>query len=146
MITLLLNQNKIEEFKQFLEIYNKPNFIAKIILLFPKEIASKTGKSLNEIEEKLFDFYGDVLIALNKKKILESDVKEVLLKVVSGESFENAIKTEKKDLGEIEEKILKIIKEKPGLNANAYMGLVMAQMKGKVDGKKAMEIIERFLK
>ena len=39
---------------------------------------------------------------------------------------------------------LKIIKQKPGLNANAYMGLVMKEFKGKVDGKSAMDIINKL--
>lgn len=146
MIKLLLNQNKVGEFKNLLKIYKNSNFIAKMILLFPKEIASKTGKSLENVEKKLEEFYGDLLIALNKKKISESDIKEVMAKIISGESFENAIKVEKKEAGEIEEKILKIIKEKPGLSANAYMGLIMPEMKGKIDGKIALEIIKKFLK
>ena len=41
--------------------------------------------------------------------------------------------------------ILKIIKSKPGLNVNAYMGLVMAEMKGKINGKEAMEIINKLI-
>ena len=86
------------------------------------------------------------MIALKKKEISEGDVKNVLVKLVNGESFESAIKIEKKDVGEIEEKILKIIKDKPGLNPNAYMGLVMKEFEGKVDGKTAKEIIERFMK
>ena len=146
MIGLLLSQNKIEDFKQFLKIYNKPNFIAKMILLFPKEIASKTGKQLNEIEDLLFDFYGDVLIALTENKISESDVKNVLMKFVLGKNIDEALKIEKADLGEIEEKILKIIRGKPGLSPKAYMGLIMAQMKGKIDGKKAMEVVNKVMK
>ena len=145
MIKLLLKQRKVDEFKSLLEIYENSNFIAKMILLFPKEIVSKTGKSLDKVENLLSDFYGDILIALNKKKISEGDVKEVLMKLVKGESFENAIKIEKKDLGEIEEKIMKLIKDKPGLSSNAYMGLVMKEFKG-VNGKEAMEIIRKFVK
>ena len=49
-------------------------------------------------------------------------------------------------INEIEEKFLKIIEEKPGLNANAYMGLVMKEFKGKIDGKIAMEIIKKLVK
>ncbi len=39
-----------------------------------------------------------------------------------------------------------LIKDKSGLNANAYMGLVMKEFKGAVDGKMAMEIIGKFVK
>ena len=145
MIRLLLNQDKVEEFKNLLKIYEDANFIAKMILLFPKEISAKTGKSLNKIEKILEEIYGDVLIALNKKKISESDVKEILTKFAKGEKFDDAIKIEKANTEEIEEKIMKIIKEKPGLNPNAYMGLIMREFHGKIDGKEVMEIIKKFI-
>ncbi len=144
MIKLLLKQNKVEDFRNLLEIYGNANFIAKMILLFPKEIASKKGKNLNRVEKLISDYYGDILIALNKKKISEADVKEVLMKLVSGESFEDAIKFEKIDVKDIEEKIRALIKKKPGLHINAYMGLVMKEFKG-ISGKEAMEIIKKFV-
>jgi len=146
MIKLLLKQNKLDEFKILADIYENINFIAKMILLFPKEIASKESKKLEDVEIRLSDVYENILNLLNKKKIHEGDVKEIMTKFVKGESFEDSIKVEKADNSEIEEKILKIIKEKPGLNANAYMGLVMAQLKGKIDGKRAMEIIRKLVK
>ena len=39
-----------------------------------------------------------------------------------------------------------IIKEKPGLSIGAYMGLVMAKFKGKVDGKSTMDILKKLVK
>jgi Glu-tRNA(Gln) amidotransferase subunit E-like FAD-binding protein len=141
MIKLILKENKIQEFGSLLEIYNKPNFVAKMILLFPKEISSKIGKNID-----ISDFYGDVLIALSKKKISEGDVKDILMKIAKGESFKDAIKIEKIDIGDIEEKIMKLIKSKPGLNANAYMGLIMKEFKGKVNGMEIMEVIKKFIK
>ncbi|MEK6824074.1 MAG: Glu-tRNA(Gln) amidotransferase subunit GatE [Nanoarchaeota archaeon] len=146
MIKLLFDQNKIEEFKNLLKISKNVHLIAKMILLFPKEISAKTGKSLDKIEKIFEEIYGDILIALNKNKISESDIKEVLIKFAEGETFENAIKIEKADVSKIEEKIMNLIKEKPGLSENAYMGLVMAEMKGKIDGKTAIEMIKKFAK
>jgi Glu-tRNA(Gln) amidotransferase subunit E-like FAD-binding protein len=145
MIKLLFKLNRVEEFKNLLDVIDKPQLVAKLILLYPKEIASKVGKSFEEVDKKLIEFYGDVLIALNKKKISEGDIKDILVKLVNGESFESAIKIEKKDLGEIEEKILKIIKSKPGLNPNAYMGLVMKEFKGQVNGMEVMNVIQKFI-
>ena len=46
----------------------------------------------------------------------------------------------------IEEKVMKIVKDKPGLSEKAYMGLVMKEFRGKIDGRKAMEIIGKFVK
>jgi len=40
MIKLLFKQNKIEEFKELLDVLNNPKLIAKILLIFPKEISS----------------------------------------------------------------------------------------------------------
>lgn len=145
MIKLVLSEDKIEELKSLAEIYFNLNFIAKMIVLFPKEISSKTGKSLEEIEEGVIEYYSDILRLLNKKKISEGDVKEILINLVKGKSFEESIKMEKADTSEIEGEVLKIIKEKPGLNANAYMGLVMGKFKEKINGKEAMEIINKIL-
>jgi Glu-tRNA(Gln) amidotransferase subunit E-like FAD-binding protein len=146
MIKLVLSEDKIEELKSLTNIYQDINFIAKMILLFPKEIASKENKSLEEVEDVILDYYEDILRLLNKKKISEGDVKDILIRIVRGESFEKAIKIEKADDSEMEGEILKMIKEKPGLNANAYMGLVMAKFKGKINGKEAMEIINKLMR
>ncbi len=146
MIKLILNEDKIEELKSLANIYSNLNFIVKMIVLFPKEIASKENKTFEKIEEKIIDYYGDILRLLNKKKIGEGDVKDILINIVNGKNFEEAIKIEKADNSEIEGEVLKIIKEKPGLNANAYMGLVMAKFKGKINGKEAMEIINKLVK
>ena len=67
-------------------------------------------------------------------------------KLAKGESLEDAIKVEKIDLGDVEEKILKMIKSKPGLSEKAYMGLVMKEFGGKVSGKEVMGIIGKFVK
>jgi len=125
---------------------NKPLLVSRMILVFPKDIASKTKKSLKNVWKKTEDHLADVLSAVKKNKISERDVKDVLFEIFEGKSFDDAIKKEKIDLSEVEEKIHKIIKEKPGLSDKAYMGLVMKEFKGKVDGKSAMEIIGKYVK
>jgi len=146
MVNLVLSENKIDEFKMLSEIYSNLNFIAKMILLFPKEISSKTGKKLDEVESILVEYYSDMLRNVKKKKIQEGEVKDIMVKLVNGENFDKIINTEKIDVSEIEENIMKIIKNKPELNANAYMGLVMGEMKGKISGKEVMEIIKKLMK
>jgi Glu-tRNA(Gln) amidotransferase subunit E-like FAD-binding protein len=146
MIKLLFKQNKVDDFVNLTGNYRNVNFIAKIILLFPKEISSKLNKNYDGVDEIIMDNAGDVLRAVEKNKITEGDVKDVLAKLVEGESLKDVLSIEKKDLGEVEEFVLKLIKEKPGLNANAYMGLVMKEFRGKIDGKIVMEIIGKFMK
>jgi len=137
----------IDEFNALMKVYERDaNLVAKMITLWRGEIANKVKKSLEEISgiltERVFEM---VLEALKDGKITEVDVRLVLIKIASGEEMESALKVEKVSHDELEQEIMKIVKEKPGLRANAYMGLVMAKLKGKIDAKKAMEILNRIV-
>ncbi len=145
MAALLLKRNKIEEFKELLHIIKNPQLIAKTLLLYPREIATKEKKNLEQIGKILNrDVLGNVLEDVNKGKILESEVKHTLTEIVNGKSYVGVIGV--KNIGDIEEKIVKIIKEKPGLSANAYMGLVMKEFRGRISGKEASEMIKKHLR
>tara|TARA_Y100000034_G_scaffold79823_1_gene95802 strand:+ start:13327 stop:14772 length:1446 start_codon:yes stop_codon:yes gene_type:complete len=146
MIQMLFKQNKLEEFKELLKVINNPNLIAKIILVYPKEISSRKGISIKKVE-KILDknVFMFVLNSLKKKKISESQIKQILERVIVGKDIKDAIIFKKEDTNIIEEKIIKIIKEKPGLSLNAYMGLVMKEFHGKIDGKEVMEIIKKYV-
>lgn len=147
MIGVLFKQNKLEEFKELLEIINKPVFVAKVLLVFPKDIARRENKSVDQINRKLTkDVLSFVFGKLRNKKINESQVRHALDRIVQGEHPENAVLFEKEDLGAVEESIAKIIKNKPGLSEKAYMGLAMKKFRGKIPGKQAMEIIKKFVK
>jgi Glu-tRNA(Gln) amidotransferase subunit E-like FAD-binding protein len=62
-------------------------------------------------------------------------------KIFEGQKLEDAIKKEQIDLSS---EIKSLIKEKPGLSANAYMGLIMQKFKGKVNGKEVMEVLKNL--
>lgn len=145
MISLLLNQNKIEEFKELLKIINKPQLVGKILLIYPKEIASREKISLEDVNEILNkDALTNVAENLKKGKIAEGDLKNVLTKIVKGEEQEKA--TSRSSLKEEdEEKIMNIISSKPGLSFNAYMGLVMKEFSSKISGSVAAEIIKKYV-
>ena len=64
-------------------------------------------------------------------------------RIASGIDAEKSIEFEEHDAHDLEERVLKIIREKPGLSENAYMGLMMKEFKGKVDAKSLMEMIRR---
>ncbi len=147
MIKLIFKMNKLDEYEELYLASGNPKLISRVLLLLPKEIAKKTGKSIEEVEEILNrDILTFILEAVYKEKIQEKDVKLVLEKVVSGIPVKDAIKLDKKDLSQVEEKIMKIVKEKPGLSPNAYMGLVMKEFKGAITGEEAMGIINKFVK
>jgi len=147
MIKILFKEDKFEEFRELLEITDNPLLVAKIILIFPKEILIKEKIPLSE-SEKIFNknLFAFVLESFRSGKISESQIKNVLEKIAKGEKLETAILFEKEDTNIIEKKIMEIVKEKQGLSENAYMGLVMKEFKGKIDGKYAREIIAKLLK
>jgi glutamyl-tRNA(Gln) amidotransferase subunit E len=141
MIALLLDSGKLNEFETLLKIYNNPNFVAKLLLILPKEIASH-----EKVREDIFnlDILESVLQNITSKKISEGDSKHVLESIAQGKTLEDSLKIEKVEVSDIESEIAKIVKEKPGLNANAYMGLVMSNFKGKISGKEVMDILKRL--
>ncbi|MEM3405443.1 MAG: Glu-tRNA(Gln) amidotransferase subunit GatE [Candidatus Pacearchaeota archaeon] len=140
LIKELLEEKRIEDFEELLAVYNNPELIAKMLTVWRKEIEKKTNKSTKILT---LDVLETIIQALQSKKINESDVKIIMEEIVLGKSVNEALKREK--IENIEEEILKIIKEKPGLTINAYMGLVMSKFKGKINGKEAYEIIKTLL-
>ena len=149
MIGLVLESSELlDEFETLLVIYYlDANLIGKMVTLWRNEFASKRGKSFDEIKSVLSErVYEQILKAVASGVISAGDVKPVLMKVLDGKKIEDALKIEKIDDDEIESEVRALIKSKPGMRANAYMGLVMAKFKGKLDAKKAMEIISKIIK
>lgn len=147
MIKLVLGENKLEEFESLLDVYNNSNFIAKVLLMLPKEIASHEKISVDKINELLnMDVLETVLGAVASKKISENDVKNVLEQIVKGKSIKQALEIEKSDSSEIETEAARLVKEKPGLSTGAYMGLIMAKFKGKVSGAEVSRVLQKLVK
>jgi Glu-tRNA(Gln) amidotransferase subunit E-like FAD-binding protein len=146
MIGLLLNSKEIDEFENLCRIYDKnSNLIVKMILLWRNELGKKNNQNFEKVKEILDEnVLEEILLKLVKFEIKEEDVKGIMEKILKGGKLEE-IKVEKISDDEIEEYVRKIIKEKSGLRANAYMGLVMKEFQGKVDARKAMEIINKIL-
>ncbi len=143
LIKLILKEKKIEDFKSLLKTYNNPNLVAKSLVIFPKDIAAKENKSMQEVYEILNQDTIESILSEVEHKISKEDVKEIMQEIVKGRSLEKALERE---IIDIEEEIQKLIKEKPALSINAYMGLLMAKFKGNVSGKKIMEGLKNKLK
>ncbi|MEK6880773.1 MAG: Glu-tRNA(Gln) amidotransferase subunit GatE [Nanoarchaeota archaeon] len=147
LIKLILEEDKVEDFKEMAVYSTNNNLIAKMLTLYIKGLAVKKEKDIEQVNKILNkDVLVFVLEQVEKKKISESQVKDILEKILDGMPVMEAVKIEKQDVNELENKVMKLIKEKPGLSENAYMGLLMKEFKGKVDGKTLKEIIERYLK
>jgi glutamyl-tRNA(Gln) amidotransferase subunit E len=148
MINLVLDNNKVDEFETLMLVWNRDaNLIAKMIILWPNEIASKMKKSYEQIREILTErVFEQVLEKLRDGKINDGDIKRILNEVANGKDVESALAVEKVDDNKLEEEIAKIVKEKPGLRAGGYMGLIIGKLGANVDKRKAMEILNRLVK
>lgn len=148
MIDLVLDNNVVDEFETLLRVYSKDaNLIAKMIVLWPSEFASKLKIAAEDLEEKLTErILEQILEELVEGTISEGDIKGIMLKIVSGTPVEEALKVEKVSDDALEEEISKIVKEKPGLRAGGYMGLIIGKLGANVDKRKAMEILNRIVK
>jgi len=130
------------DFSKYVKFKNVGNEqVANILITVPKDIKSRMGKDITKLKEE--DFM-EVLDKLDKDEISKDAVADILAMKCDGKEIDYS-KFTKADSGELEKGIAEIIKEKPGLNPGAYMGLIMAKFKGQVDGKQAMEILKKLL-
>ncbi len=144
LIKVLLDSGKLDDYKELLRVYNKPDFVAKLVALWPRELASQASISVEDVESKINnDIKAKLLETVKQGKLDESLVKQVMQAVLDGKPLEEAMKIEKPE--NLEEEIMKLVKEKPGLSINAYMGLIMSRFRGKVSGKEAAEILKKIL-
>ncbi len=147
LVNLILDDN-LEEFEALTRVYDRDaNLIAKMVVLWRNEFATKLRKSFEEMKNILNErLLEEVLEALVKEQIAEGDVKGILLKIAEGKDVKEALKVEKINDDQLEEEIRKIVQGKPGMRANAYMGLVIGKLGANVDKRKAMEILNRVVK
>ncbi|MDO8508830.1 MAG: Glu-tRNA(Gln) amidotransferase subunit GatE [Nanoarchaeota archaeon] len=147
MKLILDNSNNLDEFETLIKVYNKDaNLVAKMVVLWRQEFATRLKKSFEELKEILSErILEKVLERVAEGKLSEGDVKNVLWEVAGGKDIEKALKIDKVGDDALEGEIIKIVKEKPGLGANAYMGMIIGKMGKNIDKRKAMEILNRIV-
>ncbi len=131
-------------FEVFVKKFNKveADMIAKTLINIPKEIKKRFNLNSQELMAEDFE---EVLGYLNENKINKEAVIDLLVKKIKKEKIDisefEGISDE-----ELEKDIKEIVSKNPGLNQGAYMGIVMAKHRGKIEGKKVMRILSRILK
>jgi Glu-tRNA(Gln) amidotransferase subunit E-like FAD-binding protein len=144
MIKLVLDSGRMSEFQELIKVNKNPNLIAKLLILWPSEIAKKKNLSSESVEKKLtIDILETILVAILKGKLSESNAREALNRIIEGKEVNKAIIFD--SVNNLDEEVLKIIKSKPGLTKQGYMGIVMAQLKGRASGKEVMEALSRLV-
>jgi len=148
---LILQENKLHEFKSLIALADKPNLAAKLLVLLPKEISSHEKIDIKKINESLsIDMIETIFQAIIKNQIPESSAKSIMIDVIKGQDINELLKQNsaqsQSSSQDIESSVQEIIKSKPNLSLNAYMGLVMQKFKGKVDASKLSDILKKYVK
>lgn len=117
----------------------KPAFIVETILSAPKEIKRKYNIEIGKLADKE---YMEIFSYLNDGKISKEVVFDVLVDYAKGEF--NIDRYAKASHEDIEGEMKKICDENKGASQGALMGIVMQKFRGKIDGKKAMELVKKY--
>jgi len=140
---IITKENKLNDFMNLSKLKIDKNIIAKALILWPKEIASREKLAIETINEKLgFEQIKNILEQFERGKISESSIKEVMTKTAKGEKAD----IKKSSSGDIEKEVKKIIEENKGAPFNALMGLAMSKLKGKADGREIAGIIKKHVR
>jgi glutamyl-tRNA(Gln) amidotransferase subunit E len=131
------------DFELFVRKYPqiKPITVAEGLDSMIKDIKTRYNLDANILTEQ----YDQIFSKLNSGEIAKEAVFEILLEIAKNIQGK-IIDFTKYQTGEDEvvEFITKTIAEKPNLNSNAIMGLVMKQYRGKFSGQRILELIKRF--
>lgn len=132
-----------EDFESLAEKFDKiePLAIASTLINIPKEIKARFNLDSSKLESRDFE---EVLGYLNEGRIVKEAIIELLIKKIKNEKIVLSC-FEVVSEGELEKEIKKIVEEKPGLNASAYMGLIMANHRGRVDGSRVMKLLKELI-
>lgn len=130
-------------FEVFVKKYKKiaPLTIGNILINVPKEIKKRFNLDISKLHTRYFE---EILGYLDEGKVPKEAVIELLVKRLKGEKI-NLTDFESVSDKELEKDIKVIIKKNEDLNIGAYMGMVMNKYRGKVEGKKVMEILKKLL-
>ncbi|MGV8171483.1 MAG: Glu-tRNA(Gln) amidotransferase subunit GatE [Candidatus Woesearchaeota archaeon] len=130
-------------FELFVKKYSqvKAVTIAEALDSMLKEIKTRYNMDVSPSDSQ----YDQIFSKLNTGDIAKEAVFEILLAIGKGEQgktidFSNYQTSE----DELIAFITKTISEKPNLNENALMGLVMKEYRGKYSGQKILELIKRY--
>ena len=131
---LVKNKIDINDYK-----YKDLNFVARVLIEMPKEIDSRLNLDSKKLKKSDFD---EVLKKYFRNEISKEAVFEILVEKVKGNKV-NYSKYKVVSGDDLEKEIKEIIKKHKGVPINALMGIVMGKYRGKVDGKKVMEILKK---
>ena len=140
----IISEGKLDQLEQLVSRFRniEPRFIAHTLITIPKDIKTRFKIECEKLSLK--DFEG-VLMFLNEDKIPREAVIEALVSICNGENI-NIERYSKISDFELEGEIRKLLGEKTGLTLSGYMGLLMGKYRGKVEGKRVIELLRKYIR
>ena len=128
-------------FDYYAEKYSiEPKTIANILIDLPKDIKTR-HKITPQLSKKDFEF---VFENMQNNNISKDAVYDILLKLAKNEKV-NLSEYKAKETPDIEHEIKKLVEKNKGATFNAVMGEVMSKFKGKVDNKKIVDLVKKYM-
>jgi glutamyl-tRNA(Gln) amidotransferase subunit E len=142
LATAITKSPKHDLFEKFVDRFTniKAAFIAETLLTAEKQIKKHHNK---EVELKDSD-YEDLFIHLNAGKITKDSVIEILSKTNEKPIQDIIVEYELMDDQQLEKEVKMILDQNSSQAPNAIIGKVMAQLRGKADGKKIVEMVRKI--
>ncbi len=140
---MLSKSNKKELFEKLVKKYGniQPAFIAETLINTPKELKTRMQLDPEKIAEEHINY---VLKFLDEGKIAKEAVFEIFVEIAKGRDKDVAKKYFLLTDKELEKEIRKIIEENKNRPLNALIGKIMGQLRGRADGKKIVEIVNKI--
>ena len=139
----IVKSGKAEFFSKIVNEFNniKPSFVAEILVSSGKEL-EKEGYDPGKIKDndllKIFGF-------LNKGEIGKDSIMNLIISSAEGKNIDEEKKKYEMISDKDLEKIIKeIIQKNKNVPAKALIGIVMKELRGKADGKKIVEIVNKL--
>jgi len=138
---LISKSPKVELFESFVKKYPKlkPSFIAELLIPKLKELQRKYNLENINISDIEFE---SLLLNLDKGIISKDAVDDIILKYAKGEHVEYSDYKLMSDK-ELKEILSEIIKQNKGKSFNALIGIAMSKLRGKADGKKIADFLNK---
>lgn len=139
-IKILIKNELLELFQEIAkDLSGKDAF--SIIYTTPQDLKSRQKLDITKLTQ---ENYKEVVSKIKDNTITKDKAADVLAIMIEGKDVDYT-QFKSVDSSELRPAIEEIVKEKPGLNPGAYMGLIMKKFNGKVDGKAAMIILKELL-
>lgn len=140
----LSKSGKHEVFEKFCSRFEnvKPAFIAETMISLPKNLKRKFGVDSSALNDVVFE---KIFSLLNSGRLTKDVVEDILLAECRGENVDYN-KYAPLSEAELEKEIIKIMAENKGAEFNALIGKVMAQLKGRADGGKIVDVVRKIIK